>query len=711
MKNRFPPAAAGASPSASANRAQSAADAAASAALDSAVHAKAIELASTVLETCASSGVGDPTVAIAAVHVATTLLYQSMRWDPGAPRDRGADRLVVSDAVHTPLLYAAYADLGVPAFVDGAWRPLAAADLARFGRGDGPLPASPLPGGIAAIDCATGASGAGLSLAIGDALAARIDGSERRCFVLIGDAELREGVLAEALAHLAEERLACVTPVFLLSPLAAGTRSASVDGAEALARRLAALGLHVIEVDGHAPARIRDAADEAARRADASQPTAIIARVVKGWGAKSLQGGAWSGRIPTGDRLRTALEELRASRVGLARSYGVAASRPTPRWTAAGARGTAAGARGTAAGARWTAAGARGTAAKSSPESLAGLPDFARAMREADMTALHQTGRLAPRRAHALALRVLGRAMPELSLLESDARRTLAGEFFSADRALAARAHEFRGAEQHMVLAARGLAAAGRVPFVALNARTIARTHEELLVAAQEGAALRLVATDAGLSAVAAGPASTALSDLASLRPLTAMRDASGTPSLHLLQPSDAYSAYALTLEAAGHDGLTLLRLPAGEHEFLYTPGTEFKLGRFEVLVEGRDILIVTAGAMVHEVNRALDELDEAGIDATIVDLYSIPFDEEALLGLANRNGGRILVVEDNQGAPIAGAVSEACTASGDGFTLESMCVRAPAVAARTFAEALVEARLTASDIVARASRMVGIGA
>jgi transketolase len=689
MRPHFSPAAAGGSAAVSPATPAKPADAALTASLDSAAHAKAIELASSVLETCASAGVGNPTVAIGAAHVVSTLLYQSMRWDPAAPREPNADRLILSDAAHAPLLYAAYADLGVPAFIDGAWRPLATADLARLGRSDGPLPLSPLPGLLAPVNAVAGAAGSGLSLALGAALAARLAGDERRHFVLIGDGELREGVLFEALAHLAEERLAGVTPVFLLSPFASGDRAAAVDGAEALARRLAALGFHTVEVDGHAPARIRDAVDEAARRAGASQPTAILARIVKGWGARSLQGGAWTGRIPTGDKLRIALEELRASRVGLTRSYGVAPSRPTPR--AAVARQT--------------------SVARSSPESLAALPDFTRAMREADMTALHQTGRLAPRRAHALALRVLGRAMPELSLLESEARRTLAGEFFMADRALAARAHELRGAEQHMVLAARGLAAAGRVPFVAAGARSYLRTHEELLAAAQEGAALRLVATDAGLSAVASGPASTALSDLASLRPLTAMRDASGTPALYLLQPSDAYSAYALTLAAARHDGLSFLRVPAGDLEYLYTPETEFRLGHFEVLVEGRDLLIVTAGAMVHEVNRALDGLDDAGIDATIVDLYSIPFDEAALLDLANRNGGRILVVEDNQGAPIAGAVSEACTASGNGFTLESMCVRTPTVVARTFAEALVEARLSAADIVARASRMVGIGA
>jgi hypothetical protein len=51
--------------------------------------------------------------------------------------------------------------------------------------------------------------------------------------------------------------------------------------------------------------------DEIAAKAKESRPTAIVARTTKGWGAKSLQGGAWSGRIPNGDKLKAALEELR----------------------------------------------------------------------------------------------------------------------------------------------------------------------------------------------------------------------------------------------------------------------------------------------------------------------------------------------------------------------------------------------------------------
>ena len=220
---------------------------------------------------------------------------------------------------------------------------------------------------------------------------------------------------------------------------------------------------------------------------------------------------------------------------------------------------------------------------------------------------------------------------------------------------------------------------------------------------------MRVTATDAGLGAIASGAASTSLDDVAFLRSLASRRDAAGNPAAYLLQPADAFAAYALALAASEHDGFTVTRLPAGEQELLYNGETVFNLGKFEVLFEGRDLLIVTAGALIHEVNRALDDLDRAGIEATIVDLYSIPFDEEALLDLANRNEGRILVVEDNAGGALAGAISEACTAAGDAFTIESMRVTGPVPPSRSTADALVATRLSAADLVARATRMLGV--
>ena len=663
------------------------ANSAVAASLDSAAHAKAIQLASTTLETCATACVGNPTVAMSAAHIVTTLLWQSMRWDPSSPRDASCDRLVLSDAAFSSILYAACADLGVPAFIDGAWRPLTTADLAKFGAADGPLPVTPTAhtaGTVALFEHPVTAHGAGVSHAVGSALAARLDGVDRRAFVLVSDAELREGQLWEALAHIAEERLTSVVPVFVVGTPATTDRSANIDGPDALVRRLAALGFHASAIDGHAPAQIRTAVDEIAAKAKESRPTAIVARTTKGWGAKSLQGGAWSGRIPTGDKLKAALEELRSTRVGLTRSFGADIARPTSRAKHAAA------------------------ATPSLADNLAAVPDFARAMRDADMFAVYQSGRLASRRAHALALRTLGRAHPGTVVLEADARAGGASELFAQDRTLLSRAFDLKSAESHMVSVASALAAYGKVAFAAASTRGFVRAHEGIESAARAGAHTTFVATNAGLGALTAGASEAAVGDVAWFRGIAAQRDSAGNPSGYLLQPSDAFAAYALTLAAAEHDGVCFMRIPSGEQEFLYNAETVFNLGRFEILFDGTDLLIVTAGAMVHEVNRALDGLDEAGISATIIDLYSIPFDEEALLDLANENGGRILVVEDNSGGALAAAVSEACTASGDAFTIESMCVQVLPTSARTYDEALKATKLSAADIVARARRMMG---
>jgi transketolase C-terminal domain/subunit len=107
------------------------------------------------------------------------------------------------------------------------------------------------------------------------------------------------------------------------------------------------------------------------------------------------------------------------------------------------------------------------------------------------------------------------------------------------------------------------------------------------------------------------------------------MKDHRGNPGCYLLQPSDAYAAYALTEVMAEYEGFCYMRTLRPDVEFLYNDQTVFNLGGMEVLNEGRDVLIVASGYMVHEANRALDALDKAGVNATLVDLYSLPFDTE----------------------------------------------------------------------------------
>jgi transketolase len=200
-----------------------------------------------------------------------------------------------------------------------------------------------------------------------------------------------------------------------------------------------------------------------------------------------------------------------------------------------------------------------------------------------------------------------------------------------------------------------------------------------------------------------------ALPDIAWFRAWTTVRGHHGGPACYVLNPADAYAAYGLTLAMASHTGACYLRTVRPEVEFIYDQNTKFELGQFEVLTEGRDLLIVSAGYMVHECNKALDELDRLGIDASLVDLYSLPFDSDRLLDLANENGGNILTVEDNFGASLGAAVADACADAGDAFTLEQMFVRRIPRSARTPEGILRLCNLQSADITRKAAQMLGV--
>jgi transketolase len=161
----------------------------------------------------------------------------------------------------------------------------------------------------------------------------------------------------------------------------------------------------------------------------------------------------------------------------------------------------------------------------------------------------------------------------------------------------------------------------------------------------------------------------------------------------------------------AEHQGCCYLRTFRPEVEMIYDQNTEFELGGMEVLTEGRDLLIVSAGYMVHECNKALDELDRVGVDATLLDLYSLPFDENRLLDLANENNGNILVVEDNYGAGLGSAVADACTTSGDAFTVKQMFVKRIPKSARTPESILRMCGLHYTDITKTAASLLGVHA
>ncbi len=651
---------------------------------EAAVHAQAIELDRLSLEMTAAAGSGHPTTALSLGHIVTVLMFHSMRWSPDHPGYPTSDRLVLSEGHAVPIVYAACAKLGVMVGKDPDNRKrLTTDDLKKLRDASSVLDGHPNPmEGFPFFDAATGALGQGLSVAAGLGNAARLDETERRIYCIIGDGESREGQIWEALDYIVDQKLTNVLPIFNCNEYGQADRVSAQQSADALTAKLTAFGYDVKVVDGHAPNQIKNAVDMfGTNAAKGGKPMAVVAKTVKGWGAPSIQGNGWHGKPPTGDALKKALAELDEKRIELTSALASSdqftiqppaeSDRPEPRNVE--------------------------------------LESLSVVMKKWDMQSLLHAGNLATRRAYGIALRALGHANDRVVVLDADVSNSTFAETFRKDPALASRFFECKIGEQNMVSVAAGMAAAGKVPFVSTFAKFVTRAYDQIEMAINSGANIKIVGSHAGITLASDGPSQMGLPDVAWFRSFTTIKDHRGNPGCYVLQPADAYAAYALTNVMAEYEGACYMRTLRPETEFIYSDDVVFNLGGFEVLQEGRDLVLCAAGYMVHEANKAMELLDKAGISATLVDLYSLPFDAPALLDIIGANNGYVMTLEDNYGGGIGSAVSDALTESGDAFKCTQVHVKRIPKSAKTPEELLSMCGIAAKDIVKKAMELLQV--
>jgi transketolase len=651
---------------------------------EAAVHAQAIELSRLSLEMCAAAGSGHPTSAASISHIVTVLMYSTMRWSPDFPDYPTADRLVLSEGHAVPAVYAACAKLGVAYGKDrDSRKKLNVEDLRQLRAAGSELDGHPNPmEGFPFFDAATGSLGQGLSVACGIAEAARLDGYDKRVYCIIGDGEAREGQVAEALDYIMDRKLGKhVLPIFNCNEYGQADRVSPQQSPETIAAKLEAAGFEVRTIDGHAPSQIKSAFDAFTSAAKPEKPMAIVAKTIKGWGTPSLHGGGWHGKPPTGEQLKRALGELEQRRMELTTSLASSDSFEIQPPSDAVREITAAG----------------------------DTPSLSAFMKRNDMESLLQSGSMATRRAYGIALRAMGQVNERVVVADADVSNSTFAEMFKKDSALSSRFFECKIAEQHLISLGVGLAAGGKVPLVSSFAKFLTRAYDQIEMAIYSGANLKIIGSHSGITLAADGPSQMALPDVAWFRSFTTMKDHRGNPGCYVLQPADAFAAYQLTGVMAEYEGVCYMRTTRPDVEFIYGEDVVFNLGGFEVLNEGRDIVIAAAGYMVHEANKAMELLDKAGISATLVDLYSLPFDNDAFLDLVQQNNGNVLSVEDNFGGGIGAAIADALLESGDGFKLTQMHVRRIPKSARTPEEALAMCGLTAQDIVKKVMSILGV--
>jgi len=235
---------------------------------------------------------------LSAVDVLTVLYSRVLRVRADDPGWADRDRFVMSKGHASAGLYAVLAEHG---FIDRE-------ECATYARSGSRLAGHPSPV-VPGVEFGTGSLGHGLSLGTGVALGLRRTGRPARVHVLLGDGELQEGSVWEAVMAAAHLRLANLTAVVDRNGLQISGRTEDCIALEPLVDRWAAFGWSVTEVDGHDLAAL----DKAFAPAGEDRPTVIIARTVKGADVPLFEGKKKSHHVTLSPAVRDrALAGLRA---------------------------------------------------------------------------------------------------------------------------------------------------------------------------------------------------------------------------------------------------------------------------------------------------------------------------------------------------------------------------------------------------------------
>ena len=248
--------------------------------------------------TCAAKS-GHPGGSLSAVEIVVTLFFDVMRHDPMRPDWPERDRFILSKGHAAPVLYAAMAEAGYTS----------REQLHTLRKLGSVYQGHPDRRFIPELEASTGSLGQGLSLALGMGLAARLDGSPSRTYVMLGDGEIQEGQIWEAAMFGAYHKVDNVVAIVDYNKIQLDGWVKDILGIEPLADKWRSFGWHTLEVDGHSFAALKGAFTEAADTK--GKPTVMICHTVKGKGVSFMENNPkFHGVAPTPDETKLALQEL-----------------------------------------------------------------------------------------------------------------------------------------------------------------------------------------------------------------------------------------------------------------------------------------------------------------------------------------------------------------------------------------------------------------
>jgi len=580
----------------------------------------------------AGSGHAGGTLSI--MDITAALYLHVARHDPANPAWPDRDRIVWSAGHKAPSLYLGLAFAGFCSLED-------VVTLRKLGS---PFQGHPhwlkLPG----VEVSTGSLGQGLSVSVGMALAARLDGRAHKIFCLMGDGEQQEGQVWEAAMEAGHFHLDNLIAVIDCNRLQIDGWVKDVMKVEPLADKYASFGWKVMRVDGHDLQALVCSFEEAC--GSQGQPVVILADTIKGKGVSFMENQAgWHGRAPNRDELVAALSDLRlADRIPVEQLLDRA----------------------------------KAFQAEAECKLEGGMPHFSRDFwwnaAESMKVAMEPT-----RKGLGQALAANGGDERVVCLGLDISGSITISDFHAGKPERAGRWFSMGIAEQSATAAAAGMAREGKLPVVGSYATfSAARNLDQIRVSVcYSNLNVLIVGAHAGVSVGPDGATHQALEDLFAMM---------GLPHMSVVVPCDVVEARKATAYLLlQHQGPKYIRFAREATPVVSTEATPFVLGKanrirlrheaanfheaFETRLdemcidEGEDLTIIACGPEVPEAMRAAWILrQEYGYSTRILNMHTLkPIDKDAIVRAALETGA-IVTAEEHQIGALSGRVSSVLT-------------------------------------------------
>jgi transketolase len=252
-----------------------------------------------IIEMITAAKSGHPGGSLSAVEILVTLFFDVMNLDPSNPKWPDRDHVILSKGHGCPVLYSVMAQSG--------YTPV---DQLHTLRQLGSMyQGHPDVRFIPSLEASTGSLGQGLSVGIGMALAARLDGRPSRTFVILGDGESQEGQIWEAAMFAPYHKMDNLVCIVDYNKIQLDGFVKDILDLEPFVEKWQAFGWNVLDIDGHSIPALQKAFANAA--STKGKPTCIIANTIKGKGVSFMENNPkYHGVAPSQQEMELALQEI-----------------------------------------------------------------------------------------------------------------------------------------------------------------------------------------------------------------------------------------------------------------------------------------------------------------------------------------------------------------------------------------------------------------